>query len=254
MAVLEMSEEIKVKTIKGKKVFVYRNWPQAHAVGFWDYQAFIVASNGYQHLGFRTTGGNLMSMLELFLVMLVLKLLRFNMVIHTTLDELDILSCDICRNVTRRPIYSCFYQHKICAECHNRVGGLCPYCRGGELRESRAINGILSQAMVSCLFKDRGCLQILPIDEYPRHINQCPFAKLVCPICSIGITDDMMLKSHFQRHPCINMYYLQEFELNLTQGTHLLIEGTHQRYYLMVYSDSYIRIHHLEGMQPCFNP
>ncbi|XP_074271203.1 chitinase-like protein 1 [Silene latifolia] len=95
IAVSDLSEVVKMKTVKGQKVctkgweceqwskyccngtisdyfqvyqfedlYKYRNWPTAHAVGFWDYQAFIVASAGYQHLGFGTTGGNLMSMLE----------------------------------------------------------------------------------------------------------------------------------------------------------------------------------------------
>lgn len=37
----------------------------AHAVGFWDYQSFIIASSKFQHLGFCTTGGKLMQMKEL---------------------------------------------------------------------------------------------------------------------------------------------------------------------------------------------
>ncbi|KAL9247100.1 hypothetical protein vseg_020566 [Gypsophila vaccaria] len=47
-----------------ENLFSKRNTPLAHAVGFWDYQSFIVASADYQPLGFGTTGGNLVSMLE----------------------------------------------------------------------------------------------------------------------------------------------------------------------------------------------
>ena len=92
----DMSEETKVKIVKGKKVctrgwecsewskfccnetitdffqtyqfeqlFAKRNAPEAHAVGFWDYQSFITAAALYQPLGFCTTGGKLMGMKEL---------------------------------------------------------------------------------------------------------------------------------------------------------------------------------------------
>ena len=91
----DMSEETKVKTLKGKKVctrgwecspwsiyccnetisdyfqtyqfenlFSKRNSPLAHAVGFWDYQSFITAAALYQPLGFGTTGGKLMGQKE----------------------------------------------------------------------------------------------------------------------------------------------------------------------------------------------
>lgn len=48
-----------------ENLFAKRNSPVAHAVGFWDYQSFILASAKYQPLGFCTTGGKLMAMKEL---------------------------------------------------------------------------------------------------------------------------------------------------------------------------------------------
>ncbi|CAN1182384.1 Chitinase-like protein 1, partial [Linum perenne] len=48
-----------------EELFAKRNTPVAHAVGFWDYQSFIIAASLYQHLGFCTTGGKLMQMKEL---------------------------------------------------------------------------------------------------------------------------------------------------------------------------------------------
>lgn len=95
-AMADMSEETKVKTVKGKKVctrgwecnpwsiyccnetitdffqtyqfenlFAKRNVPQAHAVGFWDYQSFIQAAALFEHLGFCTYGNKTMKMKEL---------------------------------------------------------------------------------------------------------------------------------------------------------------------------------------------
>ncbi|XVF86127.1 hypothetical protein PTKIN_Ptkin18bG0015800 [Pterospermum kingtungense] len=47
-----------------EQLFAKRNSPVAHAVGFWDYQSFILASAIYEPLGFGTTGGKLMQMME----------------------------------------------------------------------------------------------------------------------------------------------------------------------------------------------
>ncbi|KAL5713665.1 serine/threonine protein kinase [Ranunculus cassubicifolius] len=47
-----------------ENLFSKRNAPIAHAVGFWDYQSFITASIPYQPLGFGTTGGKKMGMME----------------------------------------------------------------------------------------------------------------------------------------------------------------------------------------------
>ncbi|KAK9135425.1 hypothetical protein Syun_014755 [Stephania yunnanensis] len=48
-----------------EQLFTKRNSPVAHAVGFWDYQSFILASTEFQALGFGTTGGKLMQMKEI---------------------------------------------------------------------------------------------------------------------------------------------------------------------------------------------
>ncbi|KAH0457783.1 hypothetical protein IEQ34_013098 [Dendrobium chrysotoxum] len=47
-----------------ENLFSKRNSPIAHAVGFWDYHSFIVASSEYQPLGFGTTGSKEMRMKE----------------------------------------------------------------------------------------------------------------------------------------------------------------------------------------------
>ncbi|KAJ4835360.1 polynucleotide 5'-phosphatase [Turnera subulata] len=53
------------QTYQFENLFSKRNAPVAHAVGFWDYQSFIMASADFQPLGFCTTGGKLMQMMEL---------------------------------------------------------------------------------------------------------------------------------------------------------------------------------------------
>ncbi|KAF3331228.1 chitinase-like protein 1 [Carex littledalei] len=47
-----------------ENLFSKRNAPVAHAVGFWDYQSFILAAAQYEPLGFGTTGGKHMAMKE----------------------------------------------------------------------------------------------------------------------------------------------------------------------------------------------
>ena len=48
-----------------ENLFSKRNSPVAHAVGFWDYQSFIIAAALYEPLGFGTTGGKLSGMKEI---------------------------------------------------------------------------------------------------------------------------------------------------------------------------------------------
>lgn len=95
-AAADETTPLHVKTVKGKKVcdrgweckgwsqyccnqtisdyfqvyqfedlFSNRNSPVAHAVGFWDYKSFITAAALYQPIGFGTTGGKKMGMLEI---------------------------------------------------------------------------------------------------------------------------------------------------------------------------------------------
>lgn len=52
------------QTYQFEELFPNRNAPVAHAVGFWDYQSFILAASLFQPQGFGTTGGKLMQMKE----------------------------------------------------------------------------------------------------------------------------------------------------------------------------------------------
>jgi len=53
------------KVYQFENLFAKRNTPVAHAVGFWDYQAFITAAAFFEPQGFCTTGGKQMQMMEL---------------------------------------------------------------------------------------------------------------------------------------------------------------------------------------------
>lgn len=53
------------QTYQFENLFSKRNSPVAHAVGFWDYQSFILAAALYEPLGFGTTGGKVMQMKEI---------------------------------------------------------------------------------------------------------------------------------------------------------------------------------------------
>ncbi|KAL6576463.1 serine/threonine protein kinase, CMGC, dual-specificity [Orobanche hederae] len=47
-----------------ENLFAKRQFPEAQANGFWDYQSFIIAASVYQPRGFGTTGGKLLQMKE----------------------------------------------------------------------------------------------------------------------------------------------------------------------------------------------
>lgn len=48
-----------------EELFTKRNSPVAHAVGFWDYQSFILAAATFEPQGFGTTGGQRKQMMEI---------------------------------------------------------------------------------------------------------------------------------------------------------------------------------------------
>ena len=52
------------KAYQFEELFAHRNDAQAHAPGFWDYQAFIAAAALFEPRGFGTTGGKEMGMRE----------------------------------------------------------------------------------------------------------------------------------------------------------------------------------------------
>jgi hypothetical protein len=53
------------QTYQFENLFSKRNSPVAQAAGFWDYQSFITAAALYEPLGFGTTGGKHMQMMEI---------------------------------------------------------------------------------------------------------------------------------------------------------------------------------------------
>lgn len=53
------------QTYQFEDLFPNRNSPVAHAAGYWDYKSFITASALFQPIGFGTTGGKHLGMLEI---------------------------------------------------------------------------------------------------------------------------------------------------------------------------------------------
>lgn len=53
------------KVYNFEELFSKRNAPVAHAVGFWDYHSYITAAALFEPVGFGTTGGKQMQMMEI---------------------------------------------------------------------------------------------------------------------------------------------------------------------------------------------
>lgn len=53
------------KVYNFEELFAKRNAPVAHAVGFWDYHSYITAAALFEPVGFGTTGGKQMQMMEI---------------------------------------------------------------------------------------------------------------------------------------------------------------------------------------------
>ena len=49
---------------------------------------------------------------------------------------------------------------------------------------------MLANLKLSCQFKDKGCHQILLLENYDKHLLNCPYNKKVCPTCQCEELDD----------------------------------------------------------------
>ena len=60
-----------------------------------------------------------------------------------------------------------FQQEKTCPVCRKTVHKLC--------KPPVIVSNLLSRQRLVCAFKDRGCLEVLPLDQMERHESVCRF-------------------------------------------------------------------------------
>lgn len=96
--------------------------------------------------------------------------------------------CPICLNVFKEPMQCRSNEHHFCKPCisrHLENCETCPSCREeltfDTLRKpSRFLSKSLSSLRICCEFTDRGCKQVLLLDELTSHVAECSFSPVEC--------------------------------------------------------------------------
>lgn len=96
--------------------------------------------------------------------------------------------CSICLNVLKKPMQCQRNEHHFCKPCitrHLQNCETCPSCREeltvDTLRKpSRFLSKSLSSLRICCEFTDRGCTQVLLLDDLDPHTTECSFSPVEC--------------------------------------------------------------------------
>ena len=105
--------------------------------------------------------------------------------------------CLICFNVLNDPVMCQTNQHCYCRGCitqHLRVNAQrCPTC-AEQLTETtlteapRMVKDYLSELPIHCNYRERGCDEIIQLQNLDRHVTECGFKPVVCANQGCGIT------------------------------------------------------------------
>ena len=77
--------------------------------------------------------------------------------------------------------------HSFCKECidnYLKENDKCPTCKlNFEYKENITLKNGLNKLLFKCIFKNKGCLDIIPYKEYLNHINNCKFNNMKYSCC-----------------------------------------------------------------------
>ena len=97
--------------------------------------------------------------------------------------------CLICYNVLKDPVMCRRNQHYFCRDCiteHLRRNSyICPICADELTVETltdapRIVTDYLNERSIRCDFEDRGCRELVQLQNLNRHVAECGFSPVVC--------------------------------------------------------------------------
>ena len=101
---------------------------------------------------------------------------------------IDSFRCSLCLNVLRNPVQCQRNEHHFCKACiarHLKQSLLCPSCKEDLSMETlrpapQILIKLLSQLKVRCDYNNRGCVEVMKVEELESHHKVCNFAPVVC--------------------------------------------------------------------------
>ena len=97
--------------------------------------------------------------------------------------------CLICFNVLRDPVMCSRNQHCFCRSCitrHLQNAQRCPTCNDKltvwtyMTEPPRMVKNLINELNIHCVYKNRGCQEIVQLQHLDRHEASCGFTPVVC--------------------------------------------------------------------------
>ena len=118
--------------------------------------------------------------------------------------------CLICFNVLKDPVLCPRNQHCFCRSCitkHLENSRRCPTCADvltvATLAEaSRMVKDYLNELDIHCVYKNRGCQDVVQLQHLKRHEATCGFTPAVCSNQGCGVTVNKRDLIHHESEVC----------------------------------------------------
>ena len=118
--------------------------------------------------------------------------------------------CLICFNVLKDPVLCPRNQHCFCRGCitkHLQNSQRCPTCSDELTQEtltvpSRMVRDYLDELNIHCVYRDRGCEEIVQLQHLDQHEDSCGFTPTVCRNQDCGATLNKRDLIHHESELC----------------------------------------------------
>ena len=119
--------------------------------------------------------------------------------------------CLICYNVLKDPVMCRRNQHYFCRGCITehlrRNSNTCPTCADELTIETltnvpRIVTDYLNGRKIRCDYKDRGCRELVQLQNLNRHVAECGFSPVVCGNQGCGQTISKRDRAYHENELC----------------------------------------------------
>ncbi len=119
--------------------------------------------------------------------------------------------CLICYNVLKDPVMCRRNQHYFCSGCITehlrRNSHTCPTCADELTVETlaevpRIVKNYLNERKIRCDNHDRGCRELVQLQNLQRHVGECGFSPVVCGNQGCGETISKRDRTYHESEHC----------------------------------------------------
>ena len=119
--------------------------------------------------------------------------------------------CLICYNVLKDPVMCRRNQHYFCRGCITehlrRNSHTCPTCADELTVETltnvpRIVTDYLNRRKIRCDYEDRGCRELVQLQNLNRHVAECGFSPVVCGNQGCGQTISKRHRTYHENEQC----------------------------------------------------